>query len=162
MNDQTAIEEAIEQVEEPVKVSYVCPNAPGFSFRIDKTRFCFSQGVLILEDPYFINVLDELIVKNSNFRQRVKKVDKEAALKLMLAHQAERGGAAKGGLTSQNHSSSQELPVTAGDAEMSNLTVEQQADLIDATKEDSGLNLTNIPAETKTSPLAQLKLKKVL
>lgn len=142
------------------KVSYTCASAPGFSFRIDKTRFRFAQGVLVLEDLYFIKALDELIVKNADFRQRVKKVDKEAALKLMLAHQAERGGAAKGGLTSQNHSSSQEMPVTAADAEMKNLSPEQQADLIDATQKDSGLNLTNIPKEAEKVPLAQLNLAK--
>lgn len=160
MNEQTATEEINAQAEAPVKVSYVCPNAPGFFFRIDKTKLRFFEGVLVLEDLNLIKALDELIVKNPDFRQRVKKVDQDAALKLMRAHQAERGGAAKGGLTSQNHASSHKLPVTSGDAAMSNLSPEQQADLIDATQADSGLNLTNIPAEAKTSPLAQLNLKK--
>jgi len=160
MNDVAENEKVTEQEEAPVKVSYTCASAPGFSFRIDKTRFRFSQGVLVLEDQYFIDALDELIKKNPNFRQRVKKVDKAAALELMRAHQAERGGASKGGLTSQSHASSPEIPVTTGDAAMNNLTIEQQQELIDATKQDSGLNLTKIPAEPTKSPLAQLNLGK--
>ncbi len=158
MTEDTTNEEVTEQGEDaPVNVHYTSKDAPGFSFRLDKTRFRFAQGVLVLTDQHFVNLLDGFIKTLPTFRRLVKKVDKNAALKLMQAHQAERGGAVKDGLTSQSHQNVHAVP-TAGDAALNNLSVAQQEQLIDDVQNDSGLNLTKIPAEPKTSALSQLNL----
>jgi len=148
-----------DEEETEVSVSYVCPNAPGFTFRLGKTRVRFNQGALTLTDSNLIELLDGFIKTLPTFRRLVKKVDKNAALKLMQEHQAARGGATKGGLTSQSHQNVHAIPV-AGDAALGNLSVEQQEKLIDDVKADSGLNLTKIPAESTKSPLSQLNLSK--
>jgi len=144
--------------DEAKTVSYVCPSAAGFSFRLGESRIKFKSGVLDLKDESLIKQLDELLEANPVFKRRIKKVDKKAALALMNAHKAERHGGVKGGLTAQKVLDSQKTP--AGDAALSGLTSEQQAELVDAVKKTTGLNITKLPAPQQMNlPLKEQKQK---
>lgn len=123
-----------------------------FSFRIDKTQYKCEKGQVKITDPEHAKLLEELIKTKPHFSSHMKKVDINAAEKLVRQHMKnfpKLNGAHQGSTDSLAIMKAQQATLLERDVALSQLSLDEKSNVLKEVSGDVDLTMT----ETAKQPL---------